>query len=133
MPTPYGSRFYVDLSIKCDEADLADGDVVKVGGICPFAGTIREVWVGVGNALPTTGTFAVAKSAATDVNILSAASVDLTALTVNTAASQTLATTATSLRVAAGTLIEGTWTLTDITATDDATFCALVVIEPDLW
>ena len=31
-------------------------DVVVVGGICPLAGTVREVWAGVSGTLPTTGT-----------------------------------------------------------------------------
>jgi len=133
MPSPRGSWFPVDLSIRCDEADLADNDVVVIGGIVPFAGTIKEVWAGIGTALPTTGTLAVAKAATADVNVLTAATVDLTALTVNVAAKQTVATTATSLRVTAGTILEATWTLTNITVGDDSPFVCLVMVEPDIW
>lgn len=130
MPTGYSSWIWLDLGIRGDEADLADNDVVVTGAICPVPGTVKEVWVGT-NVLPTAGTLAVARSASTAVNLLSAASVNLaTGLTAHVGAKQTLAE-AGALRVAAGNLIKATWTLTDITAGDDAIFGCLVGIEPD--
>jgi hypothetical protein len=132
MATPYSAHYLLDLGIKCDEADLADGDVVVIGAICPYAGIIKAVWAGI-RVAPTTATLAVAKSASTNVNVLAAATVNVATLVAHTAASQTLATTGTSLRVAAGNMLVATWTLTDLTATDDAGYSCTVVIEPDVW
>lgn len=132
MPTPFGARIYFDLGVRCDEADLADNDVVVTGVVMPVAGTVKAIYVGA-SVLPTTGTLAVAKSATTAVNLLSAATVDLAALTANVGASQTLATVPASLEVVAGDIIKATWTLTDITVTDDAVLACTVAIEPKVW
>jgi hypothetical protein len=132
MATPYSAHYLLDLGIKCDEADLANGDVVVIGAICPYAGVIKAVWVGT-RVKPTTATLAVAKSASTNVNVLTASTVDINALTAHVAASQTLATTATSLEVAAGDMLVGTWTLASITASNDSGYACTVVIEPFAW
>jgi hypothetical protein len=142
MPTPRGSWYLIDLSIKEDEADLADNDVVVVGGICPWAGEVKEVWVGL-SILPTTGTLAVYKSnqvsgtAGTPVTLLSAATTDLssaTVYTVHTASKMTLTTSTESLQVAAGDILYATWTLTDITvAGADDLFLCTVIVEPKVW
>ncbi|MFA6046256.1 MAG: hypothetical protein WC718_14830 [Phycisphaerales bacterium] len=129
MPTPYGFRQYFDLSIKGDEADLADNDVVIVGVVSPFSGTIKQVMAGC-YVLPTGGTLAV------DVNGTSvlAATLNLnTGLTAATGKDLTLATTPTSLRVTKGQFIRATYTLTDITVTDDALPSCVVAVEPDGW
>ena len=42
----YANWYKVNLSLGMDNADLADGDVVIVTGICPFPGRIKQVWVG---------------------------------------------------------------------------------------
>lgn len=134
MATLRQARYYLDLGIKCDEADLADTDVVVTGAICVLAGTVKAIWVGT-NTLPTTGTLAVHKSAATGVNLLSDTTLNLaTGLTAYVGASQTLSTNGSALKVAAGDIITATWTLTNITATDDAVFSAIVEIEPSgIW
>src|SRR5574343_1193667 len=142
MPTPRGSWYTLDLSIKEDQADVADNDVVVVGGICPWAGTVKEIWVGE-SILPTTGTLAVAKTnqvggtAGTPVTLLSAATTDLSSATVytaHTASQMTLTTSTETLKVAAGDIITATWTMTDITlAGADDLFCGSVLIEPNIW
>jgi hypothetical protein len=133
MPTPRGSWYPLDLSIKQDEADLADNDVVVVGGIVPVAGTVKEIWVGL-SILPTTGTLAVAKAG---VTLLSAASTDLSSSTVytaHTASQMTLTSSGVVKKVAAGDILTATWTLTDITvAGADDLFLCTVMIEPDVW
>jgi hypothetical protein len=132
MGTPFGARYVLDLGIKCDEADLADGDVVVIGAICPYAGTVKEIRAGV-RVAPTTATLAVEKSAATNVNLLSTATVDVAAFVVHVAGAKTLSTSSAALQVVAGNMIVATWTLTDLTATDDAGYSCIVVIEPDSW
>lgn len=137
MPTPRGAWYALDLSIKQDEADLANGEVVVVSGICPRAGKVKEVWIGE-SILPTTGTVAVAKqNSGTAVTLLGSATANLassTAFTAHTAASQTLTSSTESLSVAAGDILTATWTLTSITvAGADDIFCCTVMIEPNAW
>lgn len=142
MPTPRGAWYSIDLSIKQDEVDLSNGEVVVVGGICPWAGTVKEVWVGL-SILPTTGTLAVAKSnqvggtAGTAVSLISAATTDLssaTVYTVHTASQMTLSSSTEVLKVAAGDILTATWTLTSITvAGADDLFLCTVLVEPNVW
>lgn len=134
MPTPFAARRYFDLGIKCDEADLADNDVVISGVTVPFNGTVAEVWAGC-SVLPTGGTLAVAKLAgATATNLLTAASVNLASdIVAGVGEACALATTAISLRVEAGNMLRATWTLTDITVTDDSIFTCIVGVDPDNW
>jgi len=132
MPSPRGSWYPLDLSIKADEVDLANGEVVVVSGIVPAAGTVVEIWVGL-SILPTTATLAVAKGG---VTLLSAATTDLsssTVYTVHTASQMTLASGGVK-KVAAGDMLTATWTLTSITvAGADDLFLCTVLIEPDVW
>lgn len=121
---------WFDLGIKQDEADLADGDVVVVGVPMPFAGTVKEIWVGT-NTLPTDGTVSFQKQATTDVALLDATLTLQTGLTAYVGAKQTLTTSLEARRFSAGNIISATWTLTDITDTDDAVFGALVGVEFD--
>lgn len=142
MPTPRGSWYTLDLSIKEDQADVADNDVVVVGAICPWAGEVKEIWVGE-SILPTTATLAVSKAnqvggtAGTPVTLLSAATTNLassTVYTAHTASQMTLTTSTESLKVAAGDILYATWTMTDITlAGADDIFCCSVLIEPNVW
>jgi hypothetical protein len=134
MPTPLFSGSYtLDLGLKCDGADIADGDIVNVAAICPFAGKITAIWAGTGLALGTdvelTGVY---KAATTPVQLISAA-VDLEDYTVNVAQSVTLTTTTPNLRVAAGNILFATYTLTNITEAADAAFCCTVIIAADEW
>src|SRR5574343_341582 len=133
MPTMHGARYAIDLSIKADEVDLADNDVVVVGGIVPWAGTVKEIWVGL-SILPTTGTLAVAKAGTT---LLSAATTDLSSSTVytaHTASQMTLTSSNPIKKVAAGDILTATWTLTDSTvAGADDLFLCTVIVEPDVW
>jgi len=126
----------VDLGIKESAAVLADGDVVEVGGIVPVNGTIKAIWAGV-NELPTTGTLGVYRSAATNVNLLTAATLNLaTGLTANTGSSLTLAAGNKTLEVSAGNILRATWTLTNITHdnnADDSGYACIVIIEPSVW
>lgn len=132
MPTPRGAWYPLDLSIKADEADLANGEVVVVSGIVPTAGTVVEIWVGL-SILPTTATLAVAKGG---VTLLSAATTNLASsavYTVHTASQMTLASGGVK-KVAAGDMITATWTLTSITvAGADDLFLCTVLVEPDVW
>lgn len=129
MPTPKSSWIWLDLGIKCDEADLADGSVVVTGAVCPVAGTVKEIWAGT-NTLPTAATLAVAKAASTDVALLAATLTMQTGLTAYVGKTLTLAS-AGNLDVAAGNIIKATWTLTNVTEADDAVFACSVGIEPD--
>lgn len=133
-PTPIGAYYLVDLGIHQAAEELADTDVVEVGGICPAAGKIKAIYAGISTELPTTGTLAVHKSAATGVNLLASATLNLNSgLTANTASSLTLATVGKTLEVAAGTMLRAIWTLTNITHdnnADDAGYACVVVIEP---
>lgn len=85
--------------------------------------------------LPTTGTLAVAKLAgATASNLLTAASVDLASgISAGVGAAQALSVAAPALKVAAGNMLRATWTLSDITVTDDAVFTCIVGVDPDGW
>ncbi len=134
MPTPrYSAIYMLDLGLKYDGADMTDGDIVNVAAICPFAGTIKEIWAGTGKTLATdlqlTGVY---KAASTAVQLLAAAK-DLEGFTVNVAQSVTLTTSTPNLKVAAGNILFATYTLTDITTTDDSAVCCTVVIEADEW
>ena len=94
----------------------------------PVAGVVKEVWVGA-QVLATTGTCAVAKGT---INLLTATNVNLASdIAAGVAASQTLATAATTLRVAAGNIIVATWTIN--TAGSFTGGACLVWIEPDIW
>lgn len=131
LPGTRANLKWFDLSIKCDEADLADTDVVVVGVPMPAAGRVKEIWVGT-QTLPTTGTVAFQKEASTDVNLLAASTLNLaTGLTAYVGASQTLTTKVADLEFNAGDIISATWTLTNITTSDDAIFGALVGVEFD--
>jgi hypothetical protein len=139
MPTPIGAYYLVDLGIKeCVGSKLADGDVVEVGGICPWAGKIKAIWAGCSTEVPSTsGTLGVYKSAATNVNLLASATLNLNSgLTANVASSLTLATVEKTLEVAAGSILRAIWTLTNITHDNDAAdpgYACVVVIEPYGW
>lgn len=136
MPSPRGNWYAIDLSYKGDQADIANGDVMVVGGIVPFAGVVKEVWVGQ-TILPTAGTIAVTKQASTPVTLVSGATVDLTSTTIfttHTAAQQTLSTSGAALAVAAGNILTATWTMTTITvAGADDLYTCVVLVEPALW
>jgi hypothetical protein len=139
MPSPRGNWYTIDLSIRQDEDDLADGEVIVIGGIVPLAGVVKEVWLGL-SIKPTTGTVAVTKQATTPVSLLSAATVDLSSITAFPTATlyqgvkQTLSTSGAALRVAAGNILTATWTLTDITLqTVDQAFTCTVLVEADVW
>jgi hypothetical protein len=137
MPSGRGNWYAVDLSYKGDQVDLANGEVIVVGGIVPFAGVVKEVWVGQ-TILPTTGTIAVTKQATTPVTLLSGATVDLTSTTifsaVHTAVQQTLSTSGAAVAVAAGNILTATWTLTSITvAGADDLYTCTVLVESDAW
>ena len=133
MPTPFGARRYFDLGLKCDEADLADNDVVISGVTVPFAGTVAEVWVGC-SVLPKTGTLAVAKLAGdTATKLLSATTVNLASDLVAGVGEACTLSVPVALRIAAGNMLRATWTLTDITVTDDAVFTCIVGVDPDGW
>ena len=121
----YDRWYKVELSLRMDNADIADEDAVIVAGNVPFAGKIKEAWCGAA-VLPTTATLALAKGS---TNILTDATVDVAALTAGTAAKQTLAAGVASLRVAAGDMLTATWTFTVIGPGDG--FAAQVWIEPD--
>lgn len=134
MPTAkYSGSYMLDLGLKYDGADMTDGDIVNVAAICPFAGTIREIWVGIGKTLPTdlelTGVY---KAASTAVQLLAAAE-DLEGYTVNVAQSVTLTTSTPNLKVSAGNILFATYTLTDITVTDDTAVCCTVIIDANEW
>lgn len=131
MPTPNYAHYMLDLGLKYDGADMTDGDIINISAVCPFAGTIKEVWLGVGKTLPTTATVAVSKAASTNISIVSA--VTISGYTVNVAQSATLTTASAALKVAAGDMLLATWTLTDITVADDSAFACTVIIEPDAW
>jgi len=142
VPTPRGAWYSLDLSIKEDQADVANSDVVVVGGICHKAGTVKEILVGE-TILPTTATLAIYKNnqvsgtAGTPVTLLSAATTELASATVYTAhaaSAMTLSTSHESLQVAAGDILTATWTMTSITlAGADDLFCCTVLIEPNVW
>ena len=83
----YDRWYKVELSLRMDNADIADEDAVIVAGNVPFAGTIKQAWCGAA-VLPTTATLALAKGS---TNILTDTTVDVVAPTAGTAASQTLA------------------------------------------
>lgn len=137
MPTPVGAYYLCDLGTKQAATMLADNDVVEVGAIVPVAGKIKAIWAGVSTELPTTGTLGVYKSASTNVNLLSASTLNLaTGLTASTGSSLTLATVGKTLELAAGDMLRATWTLTNITHdnnADDAGYSCIVVIEPYTW
>lgn len=135
MPTPRVGYHFYDLGIKIVETKLADNDVVRVCAPVVAAGTVKEVWVGE-TVVPTTGTLAVAKSAATNVNLLTASTVNLaTGLAAFVAAAQTLAAGLQDLRVAAGDMLTAVWTLTNITTGGGVAncFCCTVVVQPDTY
>jgi hypothetical protein len=135
MPTPKGYASYiVDLGLKADGVDIADADIVVISGICPIAGTIKEIWAGVGKTLPTDAALNVYKAGTTDASLLTGGTaVDLEGFTVNVAQSLTLVAGSATLRVAAGDMLSAVYTMTDITAGDDAAFACVVIIEPDVW
>lgn len=135
MPTPKGYAGYMlDLGLKYDGVEMTDSDVAVVAGICPYAGTIKAIWAGVGGALPTDTALNVYKAGATDASLLTGGTaVDLEGFTVNVAQSLTLVAGNATLRVAAGDMLTAVYTLTDITVGDDAAFACTVVIEPDEW
>ncbi len=120
---------WFDLGLKMDEADLENGDVIVTGCVVPFAGEVTEVWVGT-QTLPTAGTLAVHKAGATAVNLLEATTVDLAALTAYTGTAQTLSTNKAKRIIAAGNILKAIWTLTTITASDDAIFSCMVKVQP---
>src|SRR5574343_1880155 len=125
MPTPkaYGS-YMVDLGLKYDGAEMTDGDIVNVAGICPFDGTIKEIWLGCGKALPTDTAVNVYKAASTNISLLTGGTaIDLEGYTVNVAQSATLTSSVGNLKVVAGNMLIATYTLTDITDNDDVAFC----------
>ena len=139
MPTPMGSWYDIDLGIKQDEDDAANAEVVITGGCVPWAGTVKEIWVGL-NVVLTTGTLAVVKCASTDISLLAAATANLASTTTFPAATlfkgvkMALTTETTALHVNAGDMIRATWTITSFTAqTIDQTFTCLVRIEPEVW
>jgi hypothetical protein len=138
MSTPRAGRHFYDLGIKCTETMLADTNVVRVLAPVIAAGVVKEVWVGL-TVIPTTGNVAIAKSAATNVNLLTATNVDMasatTTLVAHVAASQTLGTGVQNMRVAAGDMLSAVWTLTNITTGGGVpnTFNCTVITEPDTW
>jgi hypothetical protein len=138
MPTPYAYGSYmVDLGLKVDGADMTDSDVVNVAGICHLAGTIKEIWLGVGKVLPTDTAVNVYKAASTNISLLTGGTaVDLDSggtYTVNKGTKLTLTSSVGNLKVAAGDMLIATYTMTDITAGDDAAFCCTVIIEANTW
>ena len=137
MPTPrYSNCYHLDLGIKYDGADMVDGDYANVSCVVPFAGKIKECWIGT-QALPTAGDFYLVKNATTDIALLATSPFVLdaatTTLVAKTAKSLTLTTSTPYLTVAAGDMLTGTWYLEDITVGDDAALCCTVVIEADAW
>lgn len=130
MTTPFGSWLWFDLSTR---HKLANADSVRADAIMPVAGTIKSVIVGGIAALTTGGgVLGVYKYVGTvSTNILSAATVDLqSGVTAGVAAAQTLTTAPTTLRVAAGNVLEAVWTLTTVGSTGHS---CLVAVEPDYW
>jgi hypothetical protein len=138
MSSPKSGWREYDLGIKIVETKLADTDVVRVCVPVGKAGLVKEVWVGL-TVIPTTGNVAIAKSAATNVNLLTATNVDMasatTTLVAFTAANQTLAAGVADLRVAAGDMLTAVWTLTNITTGGGVpnVFACTICIEHDEW
>lgn len=124
MPTPRSGWLLLALGLQGASSAVRNAAV-------PCAGTVKEIWVGA-QVLMTTGNVAVAKGA---INLLSATNVSLAAsggdVSAGVAASQTLATAATTKRVAAGDILVATWTVT--TAGSFVGGACSVLIEPDTW
>jgi hypothetical protein len=123
MPTLNSSWVYVDLSPTIGIADHA----YLITKPVPVEGTVKQVWLSINTVLAAAaGVVAISKNA---VNLLSATNVDLaTGLTGGVAASQTLSTTAASLKVLTTDTLKATWTLTTVAVTDS--MGCLVAIEP---
>jgi hypothetical protein len=141
MPSPRGNWYPIDLSIKQDQVDLANGDTVVVGGVVPTAGVVKEIWAGQTIA-PTAGTLAVEKQTSTAVSLLATANVALESTTYfptadiasHTAKKLTPSTSNAVLTVAAGDLLTATWALTTITvAGADDLYTCVVLVEPNEW
>lgn len=118
------------FDLGCRAAAYSNGDTVKVQVPVPFAGTIKEVWVGALTTVTTGGGIVALAKGST--NILSASNVDLqSGLTAGTAALQTLAANGQTLKVAAGDILSALWTLTTVGSFDGG--ACRVYIEPDNW
>jgi hypothetical protein len=122
MPSLLEAYDFVDLGIHQDIAsEIADGDGVIVCRPCPAAGTIVAIWV-CADVLPAIGTLTVTNGNRGDQALIT--TLDLTTLTANVGASQTLGK---GVAVGAGDMLRGTWTLSDIDS--GVGFGCLVVIE----
>lgn len=129
MATPLSGWLWVDLGQKAVEVN---GEQTKTSFTVPMDGTIMEVWVGQQTLHASGGAVvALAKYVGTvSSNILSAATVDLSAGTAGVGAKQVLTTATAPLKVSAGNMLVASWTLTTAVAPP---ISLLVGIEPAHW
>lgn len=129
MPTPLSAWLWLDLGVKTIEVNAENPKVVCV---VPINGTVREVRMGqaVAHASGGGSTLIYKQAGTVTTNLLSAASVDLSALATGVAAAQTLTTANTALRVAQNDIIVAAYTIT--TAVTSTVGCT-VAIEADYW
>ncbi len=129
MASPLSGWLWFDLGQKAIEVN---GENAKCCAVVPIDGTVMEVRVGQTTLHASGGgSMTVYKQAGTvTANLLSAASIDLSAGTLGVGAAQTLTTAGASLRVAANNLLVAVYTLT--TAVTSVVSC-MVAVEPAYW
>lgn len=129
MPAPLTGWVWVDLGQKSIEVN---GENAKICAVAPMDGTVMEVRIGQTTLHASGGgSMTIYKQAGTvTTNLLSAASVDLSAGTLGVGAAQTLTTSAASLKVSQNNLIVANYALT--TAVTSVVSC-IVAIEPAYW
>ena len=129
MASPLSGWMWIDLGQKAIEVN---GENAKVCAVVPIDGTVMEIRIGQTTLHASGGgTMTIYKQAGTvTANLLSAASIDLSAGTLGVGAAQVLTTAGAPLKVSQNNLLVAAYALT--TAVTSVVSC-IVAVEPAYW